>query len=360
MPDPATPLVSVVIPLCNAERFLPRSLDSAARQTRKDIEILLIDDGSTDGSGALCDRYSRGNNVFRVFHTANRGPSAARNTGIEAARGKFLFFMDADDTMEADTLESLTAAAEQKKCDLAIGDFKLINGMHNLREQNFFFPANRYFSRPELLGQITEYLATPRGASIFTNVWGKLYRRTVILEHGIRFREELRTWEDVVFNFDYLKYADSMCYLHRQFYHYDIHPELASTGTSVFRSPLGFRQVLQSIRSILADEGMASEEIDSRCRHAAAYLAVKTLIVCAVLRERGKCSADIDSAAIAGVIRSLTDDAEVQAGLRGYVRSPGESVLLPLLMRRKYYKLIGLACRFKARRILQKEKKNER
>ena len=358
MTDLSSPTVSVIVPLCNAKPFLPRCLDSVVNQSLKNLEVLLVDDGSTDGSGELCDHYAQKIPIFRIFHTENRGPSAARNTGILAAQGKFLFFLDADDTIEPATLETLASAAEQQNSDLVIGDFKLLNGIRNLRTQKFFFPDNQYFSRAELLELIIDYLKTPRGASIFTNVWGKLYRNSLIQEHSIRFREELRTWEDVVFNFDYLKYTNTIYYIHNQFYNYDIHPEQVTTGTNVFRAPLGFKTVLQSIRSILQSEAIPYADINNSCYHAAAYFAIKTLIVCAVLRERGKCDSNINSQTVSSIIRILANDEEVQIGLHNYDRSPGESILLPFLMRKKYYKLAEFVCRLKARKILRGEKRD--
>src|SRR3989338_8307313 len=99
--------ISVIIPVYNARKFLKTSVDSVLGQNYKNIEIILIDDGSTDKSGEICDDYAKKDRRIKVIHQKNSGPAAARNTGIENAKGEFLFFADADDFLEKDALSLL-------------------------------------------------------------------------------------------------------------------------------------------------------------------------------------------------------------------------------------------------------------
>ncbi len=109
------PLLSVIVPVYNIMEYLPRCVRSLEQQTYRDLEILLVDDGSTDGTGALCDRLAREDGRIRVFHKENGGTSSARNLGIEKARGEFLGFVDSDDFVEPDMYMHLLQAAEGKE-----------------------------------------------------------------------------------------------------------------------------------------------------------------------------------------------------------------------------------------------------
>lgn len=112
------PLVSVVIPIYNVETYLHQCLDSVVNQTFGNLEIILVDDGSIDGCGAICDEYAGKDSRFRVLHTDNRGLASARNTGLEAATGEYIFYIDSDDWIEPVTIESLLSTAEDYDADI--------------------------------------------------------------------------------------------------------------------------------------------------------------------------------------------------------------------------------------------------
>ena len=113
-------LISVIIPIYNVEKYLDRTLKGVCGQTYRNLEILLVDDGSTDGSGAICDRYANEDPRIRVFHKRNGGSSSARNLGIREATGQFIGFLDSDDWIEADMYETLMASIrEHPECEIA-------------------------------------------------------------------------------------------------------------------------------------------------------------------------------------------------------------------------------------------------
>lgn len=115
-------LISVIIPVYNVEEYLRECVDSVINQTYKNIEILLIDDGSTDSSGRICDEYAAKDERIRVIHQENAGPSKTRNTGLDNAGGKFIYFVDSDDYIESNTLELLVNTAEANGADLVFFD----------------------------------------------------------------------------------------------------------------------------------------------------------------------------------------------------------------------------------------------
>lgn len=112
------PLVSVVIPVYNVSRYLPQCLDSVISQTYRNLEILIVDDGSTDDSGDICDRYANGDDRIRVFHTPNGGIASARNLALENVKGQYISFLDSDDWIERHAIETLLRAARLTESDI--------------------------------------------------------------------------------------------------------------------------------------------------------------------------------------------------------------------------------------------------
>lgn len=122
------PIVSIIIPVYNAEGTLPRCVDSILNQTFTDFELLLVDDGSADASGAICDCYAAKDSRVRVFHQANSGVSASRNLALDQARGDYLQFLDSDDWITPDATSCLVRAMEGGPCDMVVSDFYRVVG----------------------------------------------------------------------------------------------------------------------------------------------------------------------------------------------------------------------------------------
>ncbi len=187
-------MYSVVIPVYNAQSTLGRCVDSWLAQTRTDLEVILVDDGSTDQSGRLCEEYAQRDKRIRVIHQANAGVSAARNAGIETAEGEFLLFTDSDDYVEADCLEKMSRFQQEAGADL------VLCGYHHLYDgadiQKVPKPAGvyRFSDHPEEFLHLYEqgFLNMP---------WNKLYKK----ELAGRFDTSLSLGEDLLFNLDYLR-----------------------------------------------------------------------------------------------------------------------------------------------------------
>lgn len=210
------PKYSVIIPVYNVEDYLRVCLDSVlAQNTSADYEVILIDDGSPDGSGAICDRYALENPWIRVFHDTNHGVSHARNAGIDVAQGEYILFLDADDLWEPDLLETVTPLLE-KEPDM------VYYGHHCLYED-----GRKEYCAPQLLpnGERGEqYLHRLFGENLVPSAypWCYLYRRTFLNAHEIRFREDLKVSEDFVFNMQALAAAKQVTGVKAQLYGYRI------------------------------------------------------------------------------------------------------------------------------------------
>ena len=116
-------MISVIVPVYNVKDYLERCVKSIINQTEKDIEIILVDDGSTDGSSLICDELAKSDNRITVFHKANGGLSSARNCGIERAKGKYLCFIDSDDIISPYFVEHLLTLIQKYNCDIRLGSF---------------------------------------------------------------------------------------------------------------------------------------------------------------------------------------------------------------------------------------------
>ena len=128
--------VSVIVPVYKVEKYLKKCIDSILNQTYRDLEVILVDDGSPDQCGTICDRYGREDSRVHVIHKENGGLSDARNTGVERASGEYILFVDSDDYIEPELVEKTVKAAEKTGCDLVMFDYIR-------EEENLAFPAIR-------------------------------------------------------------------------------------------------------------------------------------------------------------------------------------------------------------------------
>lgn len=127
------PLISIIVPVYNVEEYLPKCLDSIINQTYKNLEIIVVNDGSTDNSGKICDEYGERDYRIMVIHKANRGVSSSRNIGIKNASGEYILFVDSDDEIEKDYVNVMARAVTNSDCDLVISN---ITDIFNKTEKN--------------------------------------------------------------------------------------------------------------------------------------------------------------------------------------------------------------------------------
>lgn len=208
------PLVSVIVPVYNVAGYLPRCLDSLVNQTLRDIEIIVVNDGSSDRSADVMDRYATMDSRIQVIHQENQGLSGARNTGLAAARGDWISFVDSDDWVEPAMLENMYRRMEETGADLCACDF-------SMAYDNKIEPAALGLSpmvvRIDDWG-IDRYWLEKRFSVV---VWNKLYKRSILDAHGIRFEPKGEIFsEDVLFNLYYLRHTGLVASLPGSYYYY--------------------------------------------------------------------------------------------------------------------------------------------
>lgn len=177
--------VSVIVPVYNKREYLARCLDSIANQTAKPHQVILVDDGSTDGSGDLCDRYAD-EYGWEVYHTENRGVGAARNYGLDRATGDYISFMDADDKYEPEALDVMSRIGRHDYNIYQFGHYRYLTGPRGIPQARNPEKGHRG------LGALISYVSM---------VWNKLYKRSFLLDNDIRFREDMPFGEDEIFNY---------------------------------------------------------------------------------------------------------------------------------------------------------------
>lgn len=225
-------LISVIVPIYNVERYLRQCLDSLINQTYNELEVIMVDDGSKDSSGKICDEYSEKYDNFKVVHKENAGLGMARNTGFEHIKGEYVTFVDSDDYLEPDCIATLYNELRNKDVDMCKGGFKRVidSGkiVSNRIYDNELFQGEK--AKKEMLPRMIGSSPTKHD-SIEMCVCGALYNTKPIFEHNLRFPSERELIsEDLVFNIDYMQYANGACTIDKAGYNYRVN--LGSLSTS--------------------------------------------------------------------------------------------------------------------------------
>lgn len=211
------PLISVIVPVFNAGVYLEQCILSILNQSLKEIEVIAVNDGSTDKSGEILDKIAQQDSRLYVYHRENKGVSAARNFGINNAKGACIGFVDADDWIEPNMYEKMYYLIKRENADL------IICNVNELKE-------NGVFKRLDLINESIDF--TNNGILAFSDLmrfkydysnWNKLYSRKVIAENSLRFDEGIKVYEDLLFNCCYFIFSNKALVLSDAYYNYRIH-----------------------------------------------------------------------------------------------------------------------------------------
>jgi len=338
-------LVSIIVPVYNSEKYLHRCLKSIINQTYQNIEILLIDDGSTDNSGKICDDYAWNDKRIKVIHTENNGPAAARNKGIDNSKGEFIFFLDSDDFIENNAIKLLIENYQRTKADIIIGDFLKIKD-DNISDSghNAVFSSSKLLSEQDIIDYVRCYLKKPNRFPLFVYSWGRLFKSSIIKNNNILFPTDLRTFEDVAFNFDYLKYTNKLFFVKEVLYNLLIHDNYASATMKLHGDPeilFGYPQALIKASDFLRNY-CSDDEIKKEIGHAyICYTVIQLVRTCGQINDGNKKK-------IYRFIREKINDSNFRDNLRFYSPSKGDSRILPILMKLKLVLPIILVSKYKA------------
>lgn len=239
---PSVPVVSVIIPVYNVENYLVSCIQSIRKQTFGDLEIILVDDGSTDSSGRLCDVLSKEDDRIRVVHKKNTGLGMARNTGLDHARGEWVMFVDSDDFIAVNAIEHCLDIADRERVDQVRFLFEHFKDGDNVSPENYVHPGSfcmigdRLWEKmePMMAGMAPLYKSPKLKAPSEGSACTALYRRRVIEQYGLRFHSEREfISEDYLFNIEYGVVCGPIAYTGNRFYFYRENPD---SLTRLFRS----------------------------------------------------------------------------------------------------------------------------
>ena len=209
-----SPKISIIVPIYNAQKTIERCIDSILNQDFSDFELILIDDGSKDNSGEICDTYAGKDQRVRVIHKENSGVSASRNLALREAGGEYLQFLDADDWITPNATRLLTESMETNGCDMVIADFYRVIGERLSHKGSI--DEDGVLSREEFANNMME-----NPADFYYGVlWNKLYKKSIIDEKQLCMNPKISWCEDFMFNLEYIRHCDNIFVLQVPIYYY--------------------------------------------------------------------------------------------------------------------------------------------
>lgn len=232
------PKVSIIIPIYNAEKNLKRCIDSVLKQEYKNFELILVDDGSSDSSGVICDAYAKKEHRIQVIHKENTGVSDSRNTAISAAGGEYIQFLDSDDWITSEATGLMVHMAEEHHCDMVISDFYRVVGERVSHKGDI--PEEGVLSKVEFAAYMME-----KPADFYYGVlWNKLYKRELIEKYELRMNKDISWCEDFMFNLEYIRHIEQVYVSRVPFYYY------VKTKGSLVSHNMGMSKTIQMKRTV--------------------------------------------------------------------------------------------------------------
>lgn len=245
-------LVSVIIPVYNAEKYLEECIDSVINQTYKNIELILINDGSTDNSQDICERYKNKYSNINLFNITNHGVSYSRNFGISKSSGEYIIFIDADDYIEKNMIFDLVKIKEEDTTNTIIFNYSKVYIDNKVEIANI---PELIIEKQDLLNNFFFYY----NKMILNQPWNKLYDSKIIKKNNINFDINLAIGEDLMFNLEYFKYCNKFRIINQYYYNYRINPD---SVTNKFRENYYDNQkyLLNNIKNFIEEQQEFNEE----------------------------------------------------------------------------------------------------
>lgn len=215
--------ISIIIPVYNLENYIERCLQSVINQTYKNLEIIIVDDGSTDNSSNIINKYTAKDKRISYYKQVNKGPGSARNLGIEKCSGSWIAFVDGDDYLDKNYLKYMISETKKNNCDLVLCNFKtdVSNNYRNMQK------AQMYSKKADIANFLL--IDTWKNKMCTFTAFGKLYKSKLIKEKNIRFPDKFYNAEDLIFSIDYWYTVKSFIYINKPLYTHIIHKNSLST-----------------------------------------------------------------------------------------------------------------------------------
>ncbi|MDE7431629.1 MAG: glycosyltransferase [Lachnospiraceae bacterium] len=214
-------MISVIVPIYNVKKYLKKCIESICGQTYKDLEIILVDDGSYDGSAEICDLYQKKDDRITVLHKKNEGLVSARKSGMQASHGRYIAYVDGDDWIESGMFERLYDKMTESNADIVMcGHF---NDTGGISQEAYHDMPDGYYGKKKLLGSVYPKMIADKAFfdwKIYPALWDKLFKRESIEPYQMSVDEKIKMGEDAACTYPALLNAESIYILHECMYHY--------------------------------------------------------------------------------------------------------------------------------------------
>ena len=257
-------LVSIIVPIYNVEKYLPKCLDSILTQTMQNIEVILINDGSLDSSLVICNNYASKDSRIRVIDKVNAGVAAARNTGLDLAKGNYIGFVDPDDWVEPKMYESMHGKLSGSEYNVCLCNYYKNDRLGS--SSKVLKIKKDYLSKQEVINDVIANMIgiddlMPKYTYIMGCVWRCLYKKSFIDQYHLRFKEGVSIMEDLVFTVDALLKAEGLCIDHGIWYHYRRNPKsvLHSYNPNMWEDQIYVHHLLEEL---LQEAGLEEEMLN--------------------------------------------------------------------------------------------------
>lgn len=348
--------ISVIVPFYNAERYLKKCLNTILNQTiKKNFEVLMIDDASTDNSYRIAKQYSNDKFVFFKLNT-NLGPSAARNIGLKNAKGDYIYFLDVDDEIEPNTLETLFDKSDQCSYDLIFSDKKWIYNSKNQRENIYDYEEDKNFGKLDILKSIIKRFEDPISTGKFFGLTGRLIKRSIIVKNKILFEEKLRYLEDDTFMWDILGHINKARYIKKQLYSYYVNPNTKTALAEGIEKgfPISnFILVKEHVYKSLLLHKVEKEKAKRISEQGFIFFVISALISYSKSIILGKVENKEGDSNFKKIIHNVINDQNIRNSIKKYKRSARESFWIPFTIKMGSPKLLEFFCKLRARQILK-------
>ncbi len=275
--------LSVIIPVYKVERYLRQCLDSVVFQTFSDLEIILIDDGSPDGCGEICDEYAAGDGRIRVIHKDNAGLCNARNDGLDTASGRYVAFVDSDDWLETDIYEKMMQAIRAEDADIVMCNYYRDTGDSSAEIR--FLARDGVTEDPDEIRRMQMSVLAPRlfgtkkhGACF---CWNRIFKRSFLMEHHLYF-ENVKVQEDLIHSFSTLQFARRVAYITDAGYHYRFVETSNMAGYKPDREELD-REALGTLYRLAWDYRVSPDVYEALCVFAVESL--RPMLLCGLFNS---------------------------------------------------------------------------
>lgn len=354
--------ISIIVPFYNAENFLRKSLNSVINQDiAKPYEIILVNDSSTDNSVNIIKEFKF--NFISILNTiVNSGPAAARNLGIQKAKGEYVCFLDADDTLEKNALSLMYETAKKENSDFVFSDCKWVVNKKNQRENKFSYSKNKILNEREITISMIDRIHNPFFSGQILGTKCKLIKLEFLKNNKIFFDERLRYLEDEIFLWNCLGFLKSANYIKKQLYTYHVNPNVHTgviSGLNKNFNINNFKYIKEQIVLSFSRKGLDKDEYAKLGDQAYIYFIINALISYGKSIIHKKIDKKLGFEIFDKIIYEIFSDKDVNNSIKNYKRSKKENLLIPLSILFRFNFLLKFAVQMRAKKILKLRDNNE-